>query len=339
MSTPPGSPRRATMVSAQSTANHEVSTSRARVVCLDSVLIDLTLVVDALPKRGGDSLASRRVLSAGGGFNMMSAACRQGASATYVGQLGHGNFAEVARAALRSEGIDMALASRGDIDLGVCVVLVDAAGERTFVTSPGAELSVSEGELDQVSVAPGDVVYVSGYTILYPETAQTFVSWLGALGATTRVVFDPGPRCADIDPVILSTVLTRSDWLLCNASEAEEMSGERDTARSAQALREEWGFEAVVVRAGAQGCVSADAEGLNSAPGFSARVVDTNGAGDVHNGVVIAETLRGTDWHEALLRANAAAATAISAIGPATCPPREYVDTMLQSQQRRVTLL
>lgn len=300
-------------------------------------MIDFALIIDALPERGGDSLASRHLVTAGGGYNMMSAARRQGVEALYVGQLGKGRFADIARAVLGSEGIGVALASRGETDLGVCVVLVDATGERTFVTSPGAELTLSADELATVELVTGDVVYVSGYNVLYPEVASTVDRWLHGLGPEVVVAFDPGPRAADIDPQIFSAVLERTDWLLCNAVEARLMSGVEEITDCARTLRERWGFDFVVVRDGAAGCASDGDGGLVRAPGFRVNVVDTNGAGDVHNGVIIAETLRGTPREEALLRANAAAAVAISSFGPATCPRRESVEAMLTSQARQVT--
>lgn len=308
-------------------------------MCLDTVMIDFSLIIDALPERGGDALSSQRLVTAGGGFNLMSAALRQGAHAVYVGQLGVGRFSDIARAILVDEGVHIALEARGPMDLGVCVVLVDATGERTFVTSPGAELTIRPEDLEGISLADGDVIYVSGYNVVYPEVADTVSDWLGRVPAEVVVAFDPGPRGADIDPVVLQKVLTRADWLLCNAAEARIVSAFADVVDAARHLQRQWGFDRVVVRDGADGCVGTTDEGVVRAPGFVTNVVDTNGAGDVHNGVVIAELLKGTPIEEALLRANAAAAIAIASFGPATCPGRDQVDALLRTQSRQVTRL
>lgn len=302
-------------------------------------MIDFALIIDELPERGGDALSSRRLVTAGGGFNLMSAVLRQGVSAVYVGQLGVGRFADIARSILEGEGVEIALTSRGETDLGVCVVLVDGTGERTFVTSPGAELTIRRRDLDGIALADGDVIYVSGYNVVYPEVADTVSEWLGHLPAGVTVAFDPGPRGADIDPSVMGRVLNRADWLLCNAAEARMLSATSDVARAARDLQHQWGFERVVVRDGAEGCVGATVEGVVRAPGYATDVVDTNGAGDVHNGVVIAELVKGTNADEALLRANAAAAIAIATFGPATCPQRVRIDEALVTQSRRVTRL
>jgi sugar/nucleoside kinase (ribokinase family) len=268
---------------------------------------------------------------------MMSAAQRQGLDALYVGQLGTGPFATIAQTILENEGIDIALSPRGDLDLGVCIVLVDGAGERTFVTSSGAELTLRPEDLAAIELHPGDVVYVSGYNVVYPQVAFTVSAWLRTLAPDITVAFDPGPRCADIDRDVIDIVLNRTDWLLCNAAEGRLLSAQEDAGDCARALRERYESRTVVVRDGAAGCASASEEGVLRAPGFKASVVDTNGAGDVHNGVIIAELTRGTELSEALLRANAAAAIAIESFGPATCPTRVAVEELLRDQPREVT--
>jgi sugar/nucleoside kinase (ribokinase family) len=300
-------------------------------------MIDFSLIIGALPHVGGDSQATQRLVTAGGGFNVMSAARRQGLDALYLGQLGVGPFADVARGVLDQEGIAVATPARGELDVGVCIVLVDDSGERTFVTSPGAELTLTSDDLHAVDWGAGDVAYVSGYNVVYREVATLVSEWLSTLARDVLVVFDPGPRAQDIDSSILSRVLSRTDWLLTNASEAKLLSGVDDVKGMAEVLRERFTMSLVVVRDGERGCVGADATGTWLAPGFVSEVVDTNGAGDVHNGVLIAELCASTPLGPAMLRANAAAAISIASLGPATCPAPVDIDLLLQRQPRSVS--
>ncbi len=196
-------------------------------------MVDFALMITALPQAGGDALSSQRLVTAGGGFNVMSAARRQGLDAHYAGQLGQGPFADVALAQLSAEGIRVVVAPRVGMDLGVCVVLVDQSGERSFVTSPGAELTLHDEELNGVTLTGDEVIYVSGYNVVYPQVAQTLSRWLLDVPAQVTVAFDPGPRCADIDAHVLAEVLERTDWLLCNAAEARLLSRDQDAARCA----------------------------------------------------------------------------------------------------------
>jgi sugar/nucleoside kinase (ribokinase family) len=91
------------------------------------------------------------------------------------------------------------------------------------------------------------------------------------------------------------------------------------------------GRRGVVVRDGARGCVVAEkGSALVHSQGFSVEVRDTNGAGDIHDGVFLSEMARGTEVEEAAQRANAAAAISIGVLGPATCPVRDEVSRWYQ---------
>ena len=296
-----------------------------RLIVLDSVMVDVALHIDALPPRGGDALAHERLVTAGGGFNILSAAARQGCAVAYAGQLGEGSFSRIAQAHLEAEGVDIMVDPKGPKDLGACAVLVEASGERTFITSPGAELTLTPEDLARIPVRAGDVVYLSGYNVVYPEIATVVTQWLTQLPDDVIVAFDPGPRVADIDPDQLATVLATTDWLVCNRHEATWLTGEADSLTAAEALfatgRHAW----VVVRDGGNGCVGRNADGLFAVPAYDVVVVDTNGAGDVHNGVVIANVMAGETFEQALRHANLAASIAVSRFGPATCPTRDEV--------------
>ena len=78
----------------------------------------------------------RAALEVGGGFNLMAAAARQGLVVAYAGALGRGPFCDLAREALATEGLRCSSRDGHEPrDTGFDVVLVDAAGERTFVTA------------------------------------------------------------------------------------------------------------------------------------------------------------------------------------------------------------
>lgn len=302
-----------------------------RLICLDPVMVDVALHIVDLPSRGGDVPSRRRLVTAGGGFNVMSAAARQGMEVVYAGQLGSGSFANIARHAVAAEEIGAPVPANPDCDLGTCIVLVEASGERTFVTSPGAELTLDPLDLETIYFGPGDIAYVSGYNFVYDDLAPVVANWLDALPAEVCVAFDPGPRAMDIAPALREQVLRRSNWLLCNALEALHLSEHSELSEAAADLYGRYELEGVVVRNGAAGCLAVTATSECTSPGFPVEVVDTNGAGDVHNGIVLANVAQGAPLGVALLRANAGASVAVSTFGPATCPMGDIIDEMLVS--------
>lgn len=304
--------------------------SAPRFFGLDTVMIDVVLKVARLPTSGSDSLARERLITTGGGFNAMSAAARQGMGVTYIGQLGRGPFADIARADLRGDEIAAVVRDSPDLDLGLCVVLVEESGERTFVTAPGAEGTLTALDMAAAPVGEGDYVFLSGYNFVYTSLRDQTLAWLRRLSSGVVVAFDPGPRVLDIDNGVLREVLARADWLLCNASEASAMVREANVHDCVVALTKVSGRRGVVVRCGADGCLGALADGrVVEVVATATDVVDTNGAGDVHNGVLLAELARGTAFRDALRRANVGAALAIASFGPATCPTRDVISARL----------
>lgn len=300
----------------------------ARLFCLDSVMIDIVLRVGELPARGGDVLAREQLVTTGGGFNAMSAASRQGMSTVYAGRLGAGPFSDMARISLDNEHIAAPVEPDHDRDLGTCVVLLEPDGERTFVTTQGAEATLRPRHLDTLGIRDGDVLLVSGYNVMYANLAEIVLGWISTLEGVV-VAFDPATRMVDIPASNLTAMLTRADWLLCNRSEATQLTGSSSSVAATAMLSEQYGH-GVVVRQGGEGCVVASS---NQAPivvaPFLTEVVDLNGAGDVHNGVLLAELDRGADPLSAAQRANAAAAMAVATLGPASGPTRAELDSWL----------
>lgn len=309
-----------------------MSTS-TRLFTLDTVMIDVVAVIDQLPERGGDAEVRERLVTAGGGFNVMSAARRQGLAVSYVGQLGEGPFATLARTILADEGIDLAVAPRTCIDVGLCFVMVEASGERTFVTAPGAEGTLTAEEVGHVVPRAGDFVFLSGYNLVYPALCEVTKGWLSGLSDEVVVVCDPGPRVRDIPALAWRMVLERTDWLVCNEVEASAITDSSNLDEAVARFAALPIRRGVVVRTGPRGCVLLEGgQEIREVSGYSVEVRDTNGAGDTHGGIFIAELSRGLSPYAALVRANAGSALAIQRIGPATAPTHAEIDEFLATR-------
>lgn len=304
-----------------------------RLVSWGNVVIDIVTTIPALPEPGGDVLATAGRLEPGGGFNLMVAARRQGLPTAYAGTTGTGPFGDMARAALAREGIEAPQEPVQGIDTGFDVAMVDADGERTFVTVVGAEGELTADRLDRVTVLPSDAVAVSGYGMLHPANRAAILDRLPRLSPDTTVVFDPGPLGHQLSAADLDTVLARADWWSGNAREAARATGLDDPTDAAIDLADRLPRGAAVVRTGADGCVLCVAR-LRPVhvPGFPVEVVDTNGAGDAHLGAYIAGLAAGLDPTSAARRANAVAAIAVTRAGPAESPTRSEVEAFLRTR-------
>ena len=311
-----------------------------RLVFAGEAIVDLVMRVPALPERGGDMLAASSSIQVGGGFNVMAAAARQGLPVVYAGGHGTGPWGDRVRTALAAEGIAVLRTPDPEADTGFDVALVEADGERTFVTSLGAETLREPGAWDPVRVRAGDLVYVSGYGLVAPGSGAVLGAWAAALPTEALLFVDPGPLVADIPGTVLGPVLTRSDWWSCNQREAALLTEASEPVEAARRLARRTGQAGVIVRAGPSGCVlalrgpaSAGAAkpglSLGDIPAPAVTAVDTTGAGDAHAGVFLAGIAAGLTPPAAARRANAAAALTVTGAGPATSPSRAELDRFL----------
>ena len=178
--------------------------SEPRLIFTGNVIVDLVMTIGRLPDPGGDTIASSSTITAGGGYNTMVAAARDGLPVVFAGQFGTGPFGRIVRDALANGGFETVQAGLPEVDSGYCVALVDASTERTFVTTVGAEGRLTRADLDRVPVSPQDVVYVSGYSLAHPENAKALPGWLGDLPPEVRVITDPSPLIGELDPQALA---------------------------------------------------------------------------------------------------------------------------------------
>jgi sugar/nucleoside kinase (ribokinase family) len=310
-----------------------MTSSFTRLLHLGNVVVDVVLSVPALPEPGGDVLATGTQTAAGGGFNVMAAAARLGLAVAYGGVVGTGPFAALAMAACAAEGIEVLRPAKPGPDTGLVITVVDATGERTFLTSRGAEATMTAADLDPVRPAPGDAAYLSGYGLAHPSNAAALLGWLDRLGGDHLVAFDPGPLAGSLPERVLRPVLDRAGWVTCNARESALLTGSPDPRDALRALTRRLPRAGILVRTGPDGCLLGRyGSPLEHMPGFGVEAVDTTGAGDTHTGAFLAALASGAAPAQAARRANAAAALSVTRRGPATGPTAAELARFLSSR-------
>lgn len=302
----------------------------ARVIHTGQALVDEVVSIDALPARGDNAMAASYHRYAGGATNILVAAARSGASAVHAGAHGTGPNGDLIRHVLHDEGIELSAPPVVGLDTGICFVMVEPSAERTFVTTLGAERQISVESLQTSAPQPGDVVCVTGYSLAIESTCHPLLNWLDALNAGVQVVLDPGAAFANLPTPVRERMLARTSVWTSNADEARRLTGVADMSEAAAACALMLPPGAVaIVRDGPRGCaVYFDGQTV-VVPGFPQKPIDTNGAGDCHTGVLVAEMTHATPWPLACRRANAAAAIKVTRSGPASSPTRAEVDAFL----------
>jgi sugar/nucleoside kinase (ribokinase family) len=304
----------------------------ARVIHTAQALVDVVVELAALPRRGGNAVATSHTRYAGGAANILIAAARSGAEAVHAGAHGTGPNGDLVRDALAAEGIALSSGQIEDHDTGICFVMIELTAERTFVTTQGAERHITVESLQSSAPADGDIVCVSGYSLL-GRTRDPLLDWVGTLPSGVVVVLDPGAAFADLDVALQRRVLAWTSVWTSNAEEAGQLTGMAEMQAAAEAVADRLRPGGVaVVRDGPKGCAVREAGHTAYIPGFPQKPLDTNGAGDTHTGVLVAERAKGAHWVEAARRANAAGAIKVTRRGPATAPTASEIDAFLAEQ-------
>ena len=326
-----------------------------RVVLMGQILVDLAVRGDTLPGPGGDVWAVDEGMHVGGGFNALVAARRMGAEAVSLSPIGSGPHSSLIQAALEHEGITDLGPRIAGIDNGFCIAFTDRTGERTFISTKGAEtMSPASAWADFVrTMHPGDVLYIDGYLMYHPANREAAQAALRALPEGVRVVLDVSPVIG-----IPDGLPTRDVIVSMNHREAREIHdqwiddrGVRDQCREPRGAASTMTgllHRPVVVRQGAEGAYFAgpsarasDAFDKNATHVPTPRVdaIDTNGAGDAHSGVLAASLAQGIPLERALLLANCAGALSTTVVGPASCPTREEIEAAASALEERADAL
>lgn len=296
------------------------------------VVVDVVYRIRALPRAGDEAEVRSTTVLPGGGFNAMAAARRAGMAVRHGGRLGTGPFAELAARAIEAEGIVLSKGRLAGQDQGICTVLVDDDGERTFIGGDGANGQVDAAWLAGIGLDGVGMVLVSGYALSYPGSGPALAPWLAALPQGVMLVFDPSAAVTRIPPTLLAAVQGRADWISANRDEAAFLQPHATPEAVAAALaRGRRG--GALVRLGAGGCILAtDHAPPDHLAGVQVQAVDTNGAGDAHTGWFMAGLADGLSPRDAALRANTAAALSTTRPGPATAPTRAELDAFLAAR-------
>jgi sugar/nucleoside kinase (ribokinase family) len=303
-----------------------------RVIHTAQALVDEVVEIAGLPRRGQNAMARSYTRYAGGAVNILLAAARSGAECLHAGAHGTGPNGDLVRKVLRAEGIRLSSPIVPDADTGICFVMIEPSAERTFVTTMGAERRITVESLQTCAPAPGDLVCVSGYSLLDP-TRKPLQQWLDTVPEGVVVVLDPGAAFADLPEDVRARALGHTPVWTSNAEEAEALTGVADFRESAVAMAAHLPDGAtVIVRDGPKGCVVSEGGQSTYVEGFPQIPLDTNGAGDTHTGVLCACRAAGGAWIEAARRANAAGAIKVTRRGPATAPAAREIDAFLASE-------
>ena len=330
--------------------------SAASVISLGQVWVDIMMGVGELPQPGGFAVADSVTPSVGGSFRVLQAAARSGSPAKHAGIVGTGLWSSVIRDEFEANGIQHIGGDRLDKDSGFRLVLNDGS-RKTFIATYGAEAQGDECTFDAIEPEAGDVVHISGNTLM-DHSAAGIEGFLHRAGANPEqrpytIVLNPTNSLHLVnDHLIEDTVLCRPTWS-CNRQEANTLAERLGIPPTDDAeLTIGGGFDdamttlcdalgttlraPLVLRAGARGAwVRVPGSEVIHLEGFPVKSTHTRSAGSCHTGVMCAMLAQGWSLFDAVRIANAAASIAISnnKAGVPDCPPVEDAIALIKQHE------
>ena len=109
-----------------------------------------------------------------------------------------------------------------DAENGCCYCLVDANGERTFLSVHGAEYTFNHEWMENIDISQISMIYVCGLEIEEP-TGDDLISWLEQHRGP-QLFFAPGPRIRQIGEKKMKRLYNLNPILHINDEEAFELS-------------------------------------------------------------------------------------------------------------------
>ena len=284
-----------------------------RVLVIGDVMTDVIVRPEGPLARGSDRRASIRVRPGGSAANQAAWLASFGASVDFVARVGS---SDVEREAARFKAIGVAPHLVGDLkhETGRLVALVDADGERSFLTDRGANDALEAGDIADALIERAAHIHLSGYSFFGASPRAAVLDAMRRAGAKPISV-DPASaeflREVGADAFLAWT--RGASILFPNEEEASILAGSNDPETQCARLAEL--YPLVVVKRGAAGAEAAqDARRWRvKAPGIEA--LDTTGAGDAFVAAFLSQRLNGAGIEASLERAASAGAEAATRVG------------------------
>jgi ribokinase len=280
-----------------------------RVIVVGSLNVDHTVRVERFPEVGETITASGFASGLGGkGFNQAVTAARMGADVVMVGCVGADADGDRLLRTLNEVGVDAGFVRRhAELATGRAHITVDDAGRNSIVVVPGANAGAS---FPSAALEGADVLLAQ---LECPLEVVT-VAMAAARAAGVVTILNPAPA-----RTLTNEFLGFIDYLVANETEADLLG------------RVSYHGVAVITGGERGALVLVPGHESRRIPALSVPVVDTTGAGDAFCGCFAATLASGGTLADALRRASAAGAYAVTSEGAySSLPLAADVDRLLR---------
>lgn len=292
-------------------------------ICIGMAVTDvLAKGVTRIPQEGcTEYVDSISVCTGGDALNEAITLARLGHRVGLMTLVGNDPQGDYIIGECRQNGVDVsAIARSHDHPTSTSIVLVNEAGERSFLSAQGASIDGFALEhIDLDYIRPGLKVLSIGSLFcgkaLNAEALVKVVAKAKAVGATTIADFVPNPGSDVLDSI--REVLPLLDYVVPSKEEAFLYTRRTDVDEIAEAFFR-YGVKNAIVKLGGEGVFAKTPTDRFRVGLYPATVVDTTGAGDAFVAGLISGMIRGEPLRDCVKMGAATASIAIQSIGATT---------------------
>ena len=304
-----------------------------KILILGSCNVDLVFHIPRFHHPGETiSAESQATFFGGKGANQAMSSKRLGGDVCFITKVGSDLYGKSYRQHLVKNGLDRKpILEDKRLPTGMAVIELTPEGENRIVVFPGANGSLSAGDLKRLhSWWRGVRVFATQLEIPLPTVVKG-MRLAKDEGALT--LLNPSPP-ARLPRPLLSLV----DFIVPNEIEAQSLTGikwkgDRDIRKMAERLLE-MGVKNVVITLGPKGLFFKDRTDEIWMNAHKVKVIDTTAAGDAFLGALATGLAENKPIEEALRFANAAGALAATKLGAQpSLPFRKDLETFLSQRK------
>ena len=282
--------------------------------------------ISALVAALGDKPMNRS--SGGSAANTIFAATGFGLTTGYACRLAddvNGNYFadEMSEASIQTSAID----TQSSESSGQCLVMITDDAQRTMCTDLGISSNVTINEVDQAGLSQAKMLYIEGYLSSSPTSSASAIKCheiAREKGIQTAITLSDVAMVSFFRDSLVSMIGDGVSVLFCNAEEALSWA---QTDRLDIAINELKDIAPeLYITLGGDGAQVVTKAGSSNVSGLSVNPIDTNGAGDIYAGAVLAARSQGASPQDAAKFANHAAAHLIQSYGARLSSIQAYVD-------------
>lgn len=245
------------------------------IVGIGALNYDKLYMVDNIAGGGDEELVHSLTEAPGGSAaNTITALSRLGINTGFIGTIGTDKEGSFILDHMKQEGVDTTAIKKIKGATGTVIGFVDNKGERALYAYPGVNNAFEIDKKQTEYARSATYLHLSSFTGEKPLDAQKKL--LKTLEGQ-KISFAPGTLYAEkmenIKPII-----EESSILFLNLKETQQLTGlnYRDGAKKLLKI----GAQTVAITLGSKGCYIADNKKTYTAKAYTAKAVDTTGAGD-----------------------------------------------------------